>query len=97
MELFVNGYSAIGATNKEEMAAATLKEIQSMGYTVVGQPVIRKQRSWNDNVQVFVPVISKSNGMPSYCVRTFRTGKTEELEKVPYIDLTETNTNRKRW
>lgn len=96
MELFVNGYSAIGATNKEEMAAATLKEIKSMGYTVAGQPIIRKKR-YSEEMQVFVPVISKENGMPTYCVRTFRTSKVEELEKVPYIDLTETNTSRKRW
>lgn len=96
MELFVNGYSAIGATNKEEMAAATLKEIKSMDYTIIGQPVVRKVR-YSEDMQVFVPVISKQNGMPSYCVRTFHVNKVEELEKVPYIDLTEMNTNRKRW
>lgn len=89
MELFVNGFSALGATNKEEMAAATLKEIKSMGYTIIGQPVIKRRNAWSNEYRVYVPVISKSMGMPSYCVRTFSITKIEELEKVPYIDLTE--------
>lgn len=94
MELFVNGFSALGATNKEEMAAATLKEIKSMGYTVIGQPVIKARSSWSRDYRVYVPVISKSTGMPSYCVRTFGVTEIAELEKVPYIDLTE-RTNRR--
>ena len=94
MELFVNGFSALGATNKEEMAAATLKEIKSMGYTVIGQPVIKMRGIWSKEYRVYVPVISKATGTPSYCVRTFGITKVEELEKVPYIDLTE-KTNRR--
>ena len=94
MELFVNGFSALGATNKEEMAAATLKEIKSMGYTVIGQPVIKLRSVWSKEYKVYVPVISKCNGMPSYCVRTFGVTEVTELEKVPFIDLTE-RTNRR--
>ena len=94
MELFVNGFSALGATNKEEMVAATLKEIKSMGYTVIGQPVIKLRNVCGKEYKVYVPVISKSAGMPSYCVRTFGVTQIEELEKVPYIDLTE-KTNRR--
>ena len=94
MELFVNGFSALGATNKEEMVATTLKEIKSRGYTVIGQPVIKLRSVWSKEYKVYVPVIAKSTSMPSYCVRTFNVTEIAELEKVPYIDLTE-KTNRR--
>ena len=89
MELFVNGFSTLGATNKEEMAAATLKEIKRKGYTVIGQPVVKLHSAWSKEYKVYVPVISKSTGMPAYCVRTFGITEIAELEKVPFIDLTE--------
>jgi len=98
MELFVNSYSALGATSKEEMVAITLREIRDeQHYTVIGQPVVRKSYGWRDNsMQVFVPVITKIGDKPGYCVRTFNLVSMETLEKVPFVDLTE-NTNRKRW
>lgn len=91
MELFVNGYSALGATNKEEMVAITLKEIRDcQHYTVIGQPVVRKKSSYGGtDLQVFVPVITKIGNRPGFCVRTFNHISMESVEKVPYVDLTE--------
>lgn len=99
MELFVNGYSALGATNKEEMVAITLQEIRdTQHYTVIGQPVVYKASGYRSNgIKVCVPVITKIGNRPGYCVRTFNPISMESLEKVPYVDLTDNYGKKNRW
>ena len=98
MELFVNGFSGLGATNKEEMVAVTLQEIRdTQHYTVIGQPVVYKASSYRGGIKVCVPVITKIGNRPGYCVRTFNSITVESLEKVPYIDLTDNYGRKNRW
>ena len=99
MELFVNGYSALGATSKEEMVAVTLQEIRdTQHYTVIGQPVVYKaNRYGGQSLKVCVPVITKIGNRPGYCVRTFNPISMESLDKVPYVDLTDNYGKKSRW
>ena len=87
MKLLVNGFSAIGATSKEQAVALTLQAVKDNGYMVVGQPVIKK-RSYYNEYRVYIPAISKSSNNPVYCVRTFKEIDTEEVATVPFVDLT---------
>ena len=87
MKIFVNGYSSIAGTSKEEIAAATLNSINTHRYTVNGKPVVENR--WGNIYRVYIPVINKRINLPTYCVRTFRLIDMEELEKVPFIDLSE--------
>lgn len=88
MKLFVNGFSAIGATTKEEMASAVVSELKRIGYKVIGQPVVT-QKNWSKDIYtVSVPAISKYRKQPIFCVRTFRLTSVEEIESVPFVDLT---------
>ena len=93
MKLLVNGYSALGATNKEQAVALTLKEIKRQGYKVIGQPVFKQDRYSKDSCKIYVPVIAKSSAMPSYCVRSFTVINTEEVESVEFVDLTVIKSN----
>jgi hypothetical protein len=91
MLVFVNGFSSVGATSKEEMVAVALQAVKDSGYQVIGQPVLKERYN---KFKVFVPAISKYGSNPIYCVRTFGMVDTQDISPVPFVDLTE---KRKRY